>query len=305
MGTLVEIGVAGQVVDFEGACVAVFAEFARLEGLFSEWRPESELGRVNASAGVVPVAVSPEVFAILERALDISALSNGAFDPTFAAMWGLWTFGDDGVKTRPTAAAVESRRRLIDWRKVQLDRKASTVFLPEKGMKLGLGGIAKGYATDRAVAILRDRGVRDFSLKAGGELFVSGHRGTRLWRVGLQDPRGRDPFAAIDLTDSAFDTSGDYERFFFDEGERWHHIIDPATGYPARRSRSATVLAADALTADALDTALFVMGPAEGIALAERLPGVEAAIVGSDGRLYVTSGLVERLDVFHAPTNAP
>lgn len=307
MGTLVEVGLSGadDPSIASDACEAVFAEFARLESLLSEWRPESELGRVNAAAGDAPVDVSPEVFLVTQRALRVADLTDGAFDPTFAALWGLWTFGADGISKRPSPDAVEARRLLIDWRKVRLDAERSTVFLPERGMKLGLGGIAKGYATDRAAAILRDRGFRDFSLKAGGDLFVSGRRGSRPWRIGLRDPRGPDAFAAIDLEDSAFGTSGDYERFFFDGGVRWHHIIDPATGYPARRSRSATVLAADALTADALDTALFVMGPARGIALAESLPGIEAAIVGSDGRLYLTTGLAGRLDVFFPPANAP
>lgn len=308
MGTFVEIGISGDGITqarVDGACRKVFEELARLESLFSEWKPETDLGRVNAAAGTAPVAVSPEVIAVLSRALEVSRLTNGAFDPTFAALWGLWTFGNDGVTRRPDPAEVERRRVLIDWRKIAVDPDAQTVFLPERGMKLGLGGIAKGYAADRAVAILRAEGFRDFSLKAGGELFVSGMRGDRAWRVGIRDPRGTDSFATIELTDAAFDTAGDYERFFFDEGIRWHHIVDPATGYPARRSRSATVLAKDALTADALDTALFVMGPHAGIALAEQLPDVEAAIVGSDGRLYVTSGLVERLDVRHPPTDAP
>lgn len=305
MGTTVEIGISGDASGADEACAAVFAEFARLESLVSEWRPETELGRVNEYAGRAPVPVSGEVFALIERALAVSELTGGAFDPTFAALWGLWTFGDDGVTKRPAAEAVEARLRLVDWRKVRLDRAGRSVFLPERGMKLGLGGIAKGYATDRAVAILRERGFRNFSLKAGGELFVSGRRGSRPWRVGIRDPRGPDAFAALDLADSAFNTSGDYERFFFDEGVRWHHIIDPATGHPAHRSRSATVLAPDALRADALDTALFVMGPEAGIRLAESLPDVEAAIVGSDGRLYLTTGLAGRLEVYFAPTNAP
>jgi thiamine biosynthesis lipoprotein len=252
------------------------------------------------------VPVPAELVDLLEVALSFSARTEGAFDPTFAAMWGLWTFGDDGVRALPDPAEVARRLPLVDATKVAVDREAGTVFLPEPGMKLGLGGIAKGWATDRAVAILRAHGLHDFAVQAGGELFVAGGHGDRPWWVGVRDPRGDGPFARVRLSDAAFDTSGDYERFFEVDGVRYHHIVDPETGWPARASRSATVLAPDATTADALSTALFVLGPERGKAvLAAHFPGVEAVWVDAGGRVAATNGLSGRLEVLREPTKLP
>ncbi len=303
MGTYVELSLPGiPEAEANVAAEAVFAEFDRIDRSMSEWKTGSQLSAVNAGAGLRAVEVDQELFDLLSRALALSRLTDGAFDPTFASMWGLWTFGDDGVRRPPAREEVERRRPLIDWRKVTLDPARRTVFLHTAGMKLGLGGIAKGYATDRAAALLRARGVESFLIKAGGELFAAGTKGGRPWRVGLRDPRGEGSFAVIDLSDRAFDTSGDYERFFMADGVRYHHIIDPASGYPATASRSATVLAEDATTADALSTALFVMGPERGMALVESLPGVEAVIVGADNQVVLSTGLAGRLLIQRSPT---
>lgn len=303
MGTYVELTISGLTAAAADPAVSrAFEEIERIEALMSEWRPQSQLGRVNAAAGERAVAVDRELFDLLVLALDLAEKSDGAFDPTFAAMWGLWTFGNDGVSKKPDPAAIASRRKLIGWKKVRLDPAKRTVFLPERGMKLGLGGIAKGYAVDRAVAVLREGGVRDFVIKAGGELYASGKNGSKRWRVGVRDPRGSGFFATIELQDEAFDTSGDYERFFVDGGVRYHHIIDPATGEPARRSRSATVLARDCTTADALSTAVFVLGPARGTKLIEASPGTSAVIVDADNALHISKGLRSRLELVRRPT---
>lgn len=306
MGTFVEVSLYGLTeARANEASSAAFAEFARLDESMSAWKPDSQLSEVNAAAGREPVAVDRELFDLVKKAIRFAEETEGAFDPTFAAMWGLWTFGDDGVDHLPKPETVKKRRALIDYRKVKLDPKARTIFLEERGMRLSLGGIAKGYATDRAASILRERGVRDFLIKAGGELYASGTKGGKKWRVGIRDPRAPDHFAALALEDMAFDTSGDYERFFEVDGKRYHHIIDPKTGYPAERSRSATVLAKDATTADALSTALFVLGPKKAMALVEKTPGVEAVLVGADNRLFVSSGLKERLQILRPPTDGP
>ncbi len=305
MGTRVEITVSGvSEKHAEAAVTLAFAELDRLEAMMSEWKGDSPLSKVNASAGGAAAAVPEELFAVIERSLAVARETDGAFDPTFAAMWGLWTFGDDRVTRVPDGKVVEERRKLIDWTKVELDPAKKTVRLTEKGMKLGLGGIAKGYATDRVAEILRSNGVSRFAIKAGGDLYVSGRPGAKAWRVGIQDPRGHGPFAVLDLEDAAFSTSGDYERFFWQDGVRWHHILDPDTGYPARRSRSVTVLASDAFTADGYDTAIFVMGPEKGLALAEQ-KGIGVVIVGSDNRVHVSSRLRETLDLLRRPTDGP
>jgi thiamine biosynthesis lipoprotein len=170
-----------------------------------------------------------------------------------------------------------------------------------------LGGIGKGYAVDKAVAILRTRGFSNFLVQAGGDLYAAGMRGGRPWRVGIRDPRGApdQSFAAVDLSDSTFSTSGDYERFFLYGGRRYHHIIDPDTGEPTRHTRSVTILATSATQSDAIDTGVFLLGPDEGMALIERLPGVEGVIVTAGNEVLVSSGLRERLVRLAAPTAAP
>ena len=174
-------------------------------------------------------------------------------------------------------------------------------------MQVNLGGVGKGYAIDRAVTILRGGGLTDFMIQAGGDLFVAGRRGDRPWRVGLQDPRGAPNtlFAAIELTDAAFSTSGDYERFFMRDGRRYHHILDPDTGEPALRSRSVTIMATNSTVADGLSTGVFVLGAEQGMALIEKLPDVEGVIVTSNNQVQVSSGLKGRLVLLKPPTDAP
>jgi FAD:protein FMN transferase len=305
MGTFVQITARGVPEEralpiFERA----FSEIDRLEAMMSEWKPSSPLSQVNDGAGRAAIAVDRELFDLVALSLEWSKKSGGAFDPTFAALWGLWTFGDDGVHKRPDPAVLAERRKLIDFRSVRLDSAKGTIFLSKPGMKLGLGGIAKGYAVDRAVAILRSAGLEHFVVKAGGELYAAGRNGDRPWTVGLQDPRGPEPIATLEIQDRAFDTSGDYYRYFFEGGTRYHHIIDPATGEPARKSRSASVFAKDCTTADALSTAAFILGPVKGLKLAESA-GAEAVIIGSDNRVYVSKGLREKVKMIKAPTDAP
>lgn len=303
MGTFVELKLVGlEDAAAEEAAEAVFAEFARIEASMTAWRDDSQLGRVNVAAGAEAVVVDAELFDVLTRAMRFAENTDGAFDPTFATLWGLWTFGDDGIVRPPEPAVVKARRALIGYGGVTLDPKTRAVKIERKGTKLGLGGIAKGYATDRAVALLRERGVEDFLIKAGGELYAAGKGPTGPWKVGVRDPRAPGFFAKVVLEDRAFDTSGDYERYFEHEGVRYHHIIDPKTGYPARRSRSVTVLASDATTADALSTALFVMGAEAGLPFVEARPDVEAVFVTASGELVISSGLGDRLEVLHAPT---
>ena len=203
----------------------------------------------------------------------------------------------------------EVRRRLplIDYRAIQIDDAAGTVFLARKGMSTHLGGIGKGYAIDRGVAILRRRGFRDFMIQAGGDMYVAGLKDGRPWRLGIQDPRGpaNHSFAELDLSDGTFSTSGDYERFFMKDGRRYHHILDPAVGEPARGSRSVTIVANRGVIADGLSTGVFILGPEAGMALIERLPDVEGVIVSDRNEVLISSGLRGRLRILAPPSDAP
>jgi thiamine biosynthesis lipoprotein len=292
----------------EAATVAAFDkafdEFDRLDALMSTWKDGSDILRLNDAAGRSPVVVSTEVREVLHLSQEISEWTEGKFDVTFAALSGLWKFDSDIDGQVPDRAQIAPRLPLIDYRALQIDDRAGTALLTRAGMKVNLGGIGKGYAVDRAVTILREAGLSDFMVQSGGDLFVAGRRGDRPWRVGIQDPRGAPDtsFAAIELTDVAFSTSGDYERFFIRDGHRYHHILDPDTGEPASKSRSVTIMAKTATLADGLSKGVFILGGERGLALIERVPDVEGVIVTAENKVLVSSGLKERLALVKAPT---
>ena len=285
----------------------VFREFDRLDRLMTTWRDDSDVQRVNAAAGDHPVPVATEVRDVLHLAREASELTDGKFDITFGALADLWKFDQDQDNTVPDPADIARRLPLIDYRKVEVDDAAGTAFIARKGMRIHLGGIGKGYAVDRAVAILHERGLNDFIIQAGGDLYAGGVKGDRPWRLGIRDPRGPidKSFAAIDLSDGTFSTSGDYERAFLKDGRRYHHILDPATGQPARGCRSVTLVTPRAVFADALAKGVFILGAEKGLALIERLPDVEGVIVSDTNEVLVSSGLKDRLTLLAPPTDAP
>ncbi|HEY6508555.1 MAG TPA: FAD:protein FMN transferase [Vicinamibacterales bacterium] len=286
---------------------AAFAEFDRLDGLLSVWRPGSDVLRLNAAAGRQAVAISPDTVEVLRQAIEVSEWTNGKFDVTFGALSDVWKFDHDQDNRIPTPSEIAARLPLIDYRAIVLDQKAGTAFLRRVGVRVHLGGIGKGYAVDRAVAILRSRGLRDFMVQTGGDLYVAGERGDRPWRLGVRDPRGpvEQSFATLDLSDSTFSTSGDYERFFLKGGVRYHHLLDPDLGEPARLARSVTIVSPRATQADALSTGVFILGPEEGMALIERLPDVEGVIVTARNETLISSGLRSRLRVIAPLTDSP
>jgi thiamine biosynthesis lipoprotein len=306
MGTLVHVTVWGD--DDELAARAIgdaFAELDRLDALMTHYAADSAVGKINATAGARRgVAVDDETFAVIEKAQQTSRLTGGAFDITVGAFWDLWKFGTDQDGSVPSDAAIAERVKKVDYRRIKIDRAGKTVRLARKGTAITLGGIAKGYAVDRAVAILRQAGLSDFIVQAGGDLYVSGRKGSRNWLVGIRDPRGdrAKTFAVAPVEDMTFSTSGDYERSFVADGVRYHHILDPRTGRPAMRCRSVTVMAKDALTADGLSTGLFVMGAEAGMKLVEKLPDVEAVFVDADNQVHVSSGLEGKLKILSPPT---
>lgn len=287
--------------DAEAAAKECLDLFARLDLELSEWREGSPLSAVNRAAGGAPVAVPADLFALLQRSLEIARATDGAFDPSWAALWGLWDFRAESP-TVPDPESVAERARRVDYRRVALDPASRTVFLPEPGMKLGLGAIGKGYALDRAAELLGARGFGDFLLVGGGQVLARGRRGDRPWRIGVRDPRGapRDLFARIDVSGASLSTSADNESFFVVDGVRYHHILDPRTGWPSKGLRSVTVVHADGTLADALSTAVMVLGKERGLEVAKKL-GAELLLVDADGEVTFTPGLAPRLELLAEP----
>ncbi len=305
MGTSVQVTVwADDEVAVARAAQAAFDEIHRLDTMMTTWTPDSEISRINALAGVGAVAVSDETLAVIERAVATSKASRGLFDVTVGAFAGLWKFDQDMDGTLPDQAEVKRRLKLVAWRDVAIDRKRKTVRLRRKGMKLTLGGIAKGYAVDRAAAVLVAAGFSDFIVQAGGDMYVSGAKAEQPWVVGIRDPRGPrdDSFAVAPVRDRSFSTSGDYERAFVQDGVRYHHILDPRSGQPARLTRSVTVMAKDAFTADAWSKVFFILGPTKGLALAATMPDLAVVYVGADNQVTMSPTLVGKVKILHAPT---
>jgi thiamine biosynthesis lipoprotein len=288
------------------AATRVSQEFDRLETLLSVWKDGSDVVRLNQAAGMAPVRVAPETLDVLAAAEQGAAWTGGKFDITFGALTDIWRFDHDQDNVVPDRAAIEARLPRVDFRAVRLDTTAGAAFISRPGMRIHLGGVGKGYAIDRAVAMLRAAGFTDFLLQAGGDLYAAGTNNGAPWALGIADPRRPDQvFAAVRMGDGTFSTSGDYERFFFKDGVRYHHLLDPDFGEPARGCRSVTILTNRAIVADMLSTGVFIMGPADGMALVERLDDVEAVIVTSANDVLVSSGLKGRLDIRARPTDAP
>lgn len=293
--------------ELEEHLEAALVEMERIARLVDPAREDSEVSRLNQAAGREPVVVSEELFSLLREAKRVAELSGGAFDPTLAPLAAVWelTRSEDGqAPARPSDEELAARRALVGHRELVLDAARRTAALAREGQAVVLEGIAKGYALERAAASLDERGVKDFLLSAGGDVVVRGSHGERPWRVGIQDPRARGHFAATSITGGAVMTTGDYERFFIDKGTRFHHVLDPRSGQPARGARSVTVFAADGATADALSRAVFVLGPKRGLALVQRLKGVEAVVVTDENKVLVSKGLEKDLR-WRPPTDAP
>jgi FAD:protein FMN transferase len=284
----------------------VFKEFDRLESLLSVWKDGSDVVRLNKHAGMSPVSVSEDTINVLREAAEGSALTRGKFDITFGALSDIWRFDHDQDNVVPDRQLIEPRLKRIDYRAVQFDGTARTAFINRPNMKVHLGGIGKGYAVDRASAMLRARGFRDFLIQSGGDLYVAGANGGAPWKLGIADPRGaHEPFATLEIRDGTLSTSGDYERSFIKDGKRYHHLIDPDFGEPANGCRSVTIVTNRAVMADVLSTGVFILGPYEGMKLIEQLPDVEGVIVTSDNEVMVSSGLRGRLEQLRPPSDAP
>lgn len=276
------------------AIAAVMAEMRRIDRAMSTYKPESELSRLNRAAARGPVRVSRELYDLIARALAFSRETQGAFDITYSSVGHLY----DYVRgAGPTDEEIARRLDAVDYRHVVLDPQAVTVRYAREGVRVDLGGIAKGHAVDRSIALLAKRGITAAIVTAGGDTRVLGdHRG-RPWMIGIRDPRRReDVIAVVPLVNAAISTSGDYERYFERDGVRHHHILNPKTGRSARGLRSVSVIGPDSTTTDALATSVFVLGAERGMRLVERMPGIEAILVDEHGRLSYTQGLRDVLE---------
>ena len=267
----------------------VFAEVDRINALMSTYVETSRISEVNRLAAAEPVAAGEELFDLIRRSLDISVLTRGAFDITYDSVGQHYDFRDG---KRPDADTLEVERDLIDYRLVELDQAAGTVRFGADGVRINLGGIAKGYAVERGVEILRRNGVEHGIVTAGGDSRLLGDRRGRPWVVGIRDPRVEGKVAiSVPLEGEAISTSGDYERYFEEDGVRYHHIIQPSSGLPVEGVHSATVIGPDAVITDALSTSVFVMGVAEGLKLIGCLPDYESIVIEASGEIYYSTGL--------------
>ncbi|MBK8251855.1 MAG: FAD:protein FMN transferase [Polyangiaceae bacterium] len=282
-------------------------EIRRLQALMTTWSETSEVSQVNAAAGKQAVVVGSETFAVIQKSIWAGNVSEGVFDITFEAMKGLWKFDEGAEDKIPSKEAIEKARKLIDYKQITIDEKARSVKLNKPQMRMNLGGIAKGYAIDAAARVLVSEGITSFFAQAGGDLYIAGKKpdGSRF-KVGIRDPRGSGPtdyFALIEVEDHAFSTAGDYERAFVKDQKRYHHIIDPRTGYPANACRSVTVWAKDAFMADAVDDAIFILGPEKGLALIESIEDAGAVIVDAKNKVWVSKRLDGKVKMLRNPTD--
>ena len=267
----------------------VMREYRRVDDAMSTYKPESEISQVNAHAAEAPMAISEELFGLVQRSLELSVASRGAFDITYDSVGYLYDFR---ARQRPTAQQIEEHLGAVDYRHVVLDRERRTIFFKAAGVRINLGGIAKGYVVERAAAMLRARGVTHALLNAGGDTRVIGDRRGQPWIVGIRHPRVADQVVTrLPLVDEAISTSGDYERYFEENGRRYHHIINPATGRPTEGILTVTVIGPDGTLTDGLDTAIFVLGVEEGLRLIESYPEYETIIVDAAGKVSYSQGL--------------
>jgi thiamine biosynthesis lipoprotein len=270
---------------------AVFEEAARIDRLMSTYRDDSEISKINREAALRAVPVSSELFELIVQSLQVSALTHGAFDISYASVGQHYDFR---LRRRPNRETLAQESANIDFRLVVLDDAAQTVRFQKRGVRIDLGGIAKGYVVERAIALLKERGVRHAIVTAGGDSRLLGDRRGRPWIVGIRDPRqAGEVTISLPLHDEAVSTSGDYERYFDEGGVRYHHIIHPRTGEPAGGVRSATVIGPNAVMTDALSTSVFVMGVDKGLRLIARMADYESVVIDDNGRVYFSDGLAQ------------
>jgi thiamine biosynthesis lipoprotein len=295
MGTLV--GIAAQGIDersLDFAIGAAFARMAMLEAQMSHYRSDSQLAAIGSAAGVTPVPVSADLMRVLAMAQAVSAHSDGAFDATIGST-GLWDFTPGSIRM-PSPAYIRSHVSAVDYRQLELDPARGTAYLRSKGMKLDLGGIAKLYILESGLNALRYLGVENALVSGGGDVLAMSDATSRPWRVGIRDPRQPSRLlGAVDLRRGFVASSGDYERCFVRHGRRYHHVLDPRTGYPAEGPHGVTLVGETLDSVNGWGAAAMVMAPRAGRELLEREGRDQALIAGRDGRLWITPALQKQL----------
>ncbi len=262
----------------------------------SPFKESSLLSKVNREAADHPVKISAELFSVIDQAQQIAKLTHGAFDISFSSVGYLYDYREH---LKPDEEQIKKRLKLINYHSIILDKKHSTVFFRKKGMRIDLGGIAKGYAIDLSIQALKDMGIKEALVTAGGDTFALGDNGGHYWKVGIKHPRTESKVVTvIPVANEAISTSGDYERFFMQDGKRIHHIINPETGKSASEVQSVTIIADRSILADALSTSVFILGVKKGLALIENMKDVSVIIVDNTGKLFYSSDLLN-------PENSP
>jgi thiamine biosynthesis lipoprotein len=268
---------------------SVMDEMQRIDDLMSTYKPESELSYINTHAADGPVTVSTELLSLIIRALDYSVITGGAFDITYASAGQYYDYREG---KKPSDKQLEQALQAINYRHVKIDPQQSTIEFLRPGVRIDLGGIAKGYAVDRSMEILRNAGVENAIISAGGDSRVIGKHRDRPWNVGIRNPRDRQSIVSmIPLENAAISTSGDYERYFEEDGVRYHHILNPGTGKSPHEVYSSSIIGSVATDTDALSTSVFVLGVKQGLQLINTLPDTEAVIIDNQGQMHYSAGL--------------
>ncbi|WP_371195307.1 FAD:protein FMN transferase [Glaciecola sp. SC05] len=267
----------------------VMIEMEHINQLMSPYIQSSELSQLNLRASNAPMEVSDEMFKVLSLSRELSELTNGAFDITFASVGYLYDYRE---KKRPNDESIDALIEAIDYRHIVLDDASQSVYFAHPDVKIDLGGIAKGYAVDNAIRALKAMGIEHALVSAGGDTRLLGDRMGKPWIVGIRDPRDANKQAVvIPLEDSAMSTSGDYERYFEEDGQRYHHILSPKTGRSSYEVQSVSIIGPESVYNDALSTAVFVMGLENGIGLINSLPEFEAIVMDNHRRMHYSNGL--------------
>lgn len=292
MGTNIVIEIHHRDEDLRHiAIAAVVDEIERINQSMSTYIPTSDISKINELAFEQAVPVSVEIFELLQLSKQISSLSDGAFDITYASVGYLYNYPD---KSKPSDSQIKELLSAINYKLIDLNAQNKTVRFLHKDLKIDLGGIAKGYAVDSAIEILINMGIRNALVTAGGDTRLLGDRLGKPWIVGIRDPRNRDKQAVvIPLEQSAMSTSGDYERYFEEDGKRFHHILSPKTGKSTHEVQSVSIIGPQSVYNDALSTAVFVMGIEKGIGLINALPEFEAIVMDANRRMHYSSGLAQ------------
>ncbi|MDY6970224.1 MAG: FAD:protein FMN transferase [Spirochaetota bacterium] len=296
IGTIINLTIiADSKKDAQNSAEQVFNEIERIENIMSPYREESDIYKINKSAWKTPVTISDETFSLIQESINISLLTNGSFDVTFASLSRLWNFSKDPF-IPPTISKIRNRLLLVDYKLINLNNYNNSIRIEKRGTKIELGGIAKGYSIRKGIECFINLGIKNAILEAGGDLQVIGNKFGRQWQVGLRNPREQSIILAIKLSNlNSIASSGDYEKFKFYKNKRYHHIINPKSGFPSKTFSSVSVISKDAVKSDAFATAFFVMGKEKTIEFLKKNDDLLAILIDLDMKVLASKGLKEMI----------